>query len=93
MPRSVVFEIDGRSVSAEEGETLLGALWAAHVRSLHRTARSGESRGFFCGIGVCFDCLVVVDGERSVRACMTPIAEGMQVETQQDAGLGRDASG
>jgi predicted molibdopterin-dependent oxidoreductase YjgC len=66
---------------------VLAALWAAGRRTLHVTARTGEPRAFLCGIGVCFDCLVTVDGVRSTRACVTPVAEGMVVETQRDAGV------
>ena len=90
---SVTFLVDGRQEQAVDGTTVLGALWGAGVRSLHRTAKTGEPRGFLCGIGICFDCLVTVDGQRSVRACMTRVTEGMRVETQQDVGLGRDADG
>ena len=42
----------------------------------------GAPRGVFCGMGVCFDCLVVIDGEPSRRACVTFVTEGMRVETQ-----------
>lgn len=84
--RAVTITVDGSPVEACEGESVLAALWAAGVRTLHRTAKAGEPRAFLCGIGVCFDCVVTVDGERSVRACMTPVADGMAVEVQQDAG-------
>lgn len=83
---AVTISVDGSPVEAREGEPILAALWAAGIRALHTTAQREEPRALFCGIGVCFDCLVTVDGERSVRACMTPVAEGMAVETQHDAG-------
>jgi predicted molibdopterin-dependent oxidoreductase YjgC len=79
--------VDGDQVEADEGQSVLAALWGSGRRTLHRTARTGEPRAFFCGIGVCFDCLAEVDGVRSVRACVTPVVEGMVVTTQQDAGL------
>lgn len=85
--RSVRLTVGGRAVEAFEGETVLAALWAAGIRTFHRTARTGESRGPLCGIGICFDCLVTVDGERSTRACTTPVADGMAVELQRDAGF------
>jgi sarcosine oxidase subunit alpha len=81
------FIVDGDEVEAYEGESVLAALWASGRRTLHRTARTGEPRAFFCGIGVCFDCRVEVEGVRSVRACVTAVADGMVVTTQQDAGL------
>lgn len=84
--RTVAITVDGQAVEAREGESVLAALWAAEIRVLHRTATTGEPRGLLCGIGLCFDCLVTVDGERSTRACMTPVADGMAVEVQRDAG-------
>jgi aerobic-type carbon monoxide dehydrogenase small subunit (CoxS/CutS family) len=62
------------------------ALLAAGKRSLRVTPRRGEPRGLFCGMGVCFDCLVEVDGRPSVRACRTTVKAGMRVETQQGLG-------
>jgi predicted molibdopterin-dependent oxidoreductase YjgC len=86
--RGAAFEIefDGRPIAAHEGETVLGALWAAGVAALHVTARSGEPRGFYCGMGACFDCLAEVDGARNTRTCLTPARPGLVVRTQQDAG-------
>ncbi|HEY4347566.1 MAG TPA: (2Fe-2S)-binding protein [Gaiellaceae bacterium] len=86
-PGTVAIEVDGRPLEANEGHSVLAALWSSGTRTLHRTARTSEPRGFLCGIGVCFECLVVVDGVRSTRACMVPVADGMKVETQDDAGL------
>ena len=54
--------VNGEETRAFEGETVLAALWAAGERTLHTTARTQEPRGFFCGMGVCFDCLVTIDG-------------------------------
>ena len=56
----------------------------------HRAPVAGATRGVFCGMGVCFDCLVVIDGEPSRRACVTFAREGMRVETQ--VGFGEAAS-
>lgn len=83
---SVTVTIDGEEVEAVAGEPVLAAVWAGGARALHRTARAGEPRAFFCGIGICFDCLVTIDGEPNVRACMTPVTAGMSIETQRDAG-------
>ena len=78
---SVTIEFEGRNIAARRGESIAAALTAAGVRGL-RTTRSGVERGIFCGMGVCFDCLVVIDGEPSRRACVTFVTEGMRVETQ-----------
>lgn len=83
---SISIYVDGREVHAFEGETVLAALWAHGEHTLHTTARTHEPRGFFCGMGVCFDCLVTVDGSFSVRACLEPVRAGMQITLQRDAG-------
>ena len=81
--RSIRVSFAGRPVTALEGETVAAALTAAGIRTL-RTNERGEPRGVFCGMGVCFDCLVRIDGKAGQRACMTKVAEGMRI--QPDAG-------
>ena len=73
--------VDGQPIPAYEGETVAAALLAAGRRALCGETPGGEPRGIFCGIGVCFDCLVTVDGAQTVRACVTPVRDGMQVTT------------
>jgi sarcosine oxidase subunit alpha len=82
----VSIHVDDRVVRAFEGESVLAALWANGVRTLHMTARTHEPRGFFCGMGICFDCLVTIDGVVNVRACVEPVRDGMQITLQRDAG-------
>ena len=74
------------SRSAVEGESIAAALLASGRRSTRVTARAGEPRGYFCGMGVCHDCLVTADGLPNVRACMTPVKEGLRVEIQRGLG-------
>ena len=76
--RPVEILFSARPVTALEGETVAAALTAAGIRTL-RTDDRGEPRGVFCGMGVCFDCLVRIDGRASQRACMTKVAEGMRI--------------
>jgi aerobic-type carbon monoxide dehydrogenase small subunit (CoxS/CutS family) len=78
--------LDGEPITAFAGETVAAALFAASRRTLRITAVAGTPRGVFCGMGVCYDCLVVIDGEPSRRACLTFAAEGMRVETQHGFG-------
>ena len=80
---SISIEFEGRAVPAIEGETVAAALTAAGVAALRRT-RNGEARGVFCGMGVCFECLVTVDGRSGQRACMTGARDGMRVATHRD---------
>ena len=73
--------LDGRAVNAYEGETVAAVLLAeGHIAT--RKTRSGSPRGVYCGMGVCFDCLVVVDGVPNTRACVTWVREGMDVARQ-----------
>ena len=86
--RPWVLFFDGRSVPAEPGESVGAALTNAGIRSWRLTRTLGRPRGLFCGIGVCFDCLVSVDGLPNQRACLTPVAPRMRVDsgssTQQE---------
>jgi predicted molibdopterin-dependent oxidoreductase YjgC len=79
------FTLDAQLVQAYPGETIAAALLAAGIRTLRRTRKSGAPRGIFCGMGVCFDCLIVVDGRPHLRACLTEAQPGMQVTVQDEA--------
>ena len=81
----VTIMVDGMPVKAYRGETVAGALLANGQRAWRRT-ESGQPRGLFCGMGICFDCLVAVDGVPNVRACITPVVDGMVVETEGPTG-------
>jgi predicted molibdopterin-dependent oxidoreductase YjgC len=74
------FTLDGIPVSALPGDTVASALYAAGIRAWRR-ARPGDERGLLCGIGLCFDCLLTVDGTINLRACQVPARPGMKVET------------
>ena len=80
--------IDGREIEALPGHTIAAALWRAGIMSWRTTRIGGEPRGVFCGIGVCFDCLVTVNGQPNQRACLVPASAGDVVTTQ--AGIGRE---
>jgi predicted molibdopterin-dependent oxidoreductase YjgC len=71
--------LDGRKVSAHDGETVAAVLLAEGIRVFRRN-RSGHARGLYCGMGICYECLVTVDGE-TVRACVTPVTGGIVIET------------
>lgn len=83
-PPPVTIEVDGVNIDAIPGETLATALLAAGIRTFRRT-RSDAPRGPFCNMGVCFDCVVTVDGQAGIRACMSAVREGMRVNTGADA--------
>jgi len=81
----VVVTLDGRPVIAYEGESVAALLLAEGITAT-RVTRDGEPRGVYCGMGVCFDCLVVVDGVPNTRACMTWVRDGMRVAHQEGLG-------
>ncbi len=81
----VLLDVDGRAVAAVLGESIAAALTAAGVMALRSTAR-GASRGLFCGMGVCQDCLVEVDGVSHRRACMTKVTGPHRVRSQRFPG-------
>ena len=75
----VTLLIDGEPLHARRGQTVAAALLASGRRVLRRTRRTGKLRGLFCAMGVCFDCVMTIDGQPGVRACMTKVRDGMQV--------------
>lgn len=85
-PEMTIF-FDGEEIPAKAGEPIASALLASGVRVFRETAKKGYPRGIFCGIGRCTDCVMTVDGQPNVRTCVTPVRQGMKVETQK--GLGR----
>jgi predicted molibdopterin-dependent oxidoreductase YjgC len=89
--KTVTITVDGRPIEAYEGEPIAVALLAAGKRVLRYTEKLGEPRGIFCALGRCTDCAMVVDGRPNVRTCVTPVREGMRVETQRGRGQRRDS--
>jgi predicted molibdopterin-dependent oxidoreductase YjgC len=87
----VTLTLDGREVGAHEGESVAALLFAEGVVAT-RLTQGGEPRGVFCGMGVCFDCLVVVDGVPNTRACVTWVREGMRVARQDGLGPAQEES-
>ena len=74
----VEFSFEGEAVTAYAGDSIAMALWAADAAAVRNSSRDGEPRGVLCNMGICYECLVVVDGE-SVRSCTTPVRAGMVV--------------
>ena len=80
--REISILLDGETIKAFEGESV-AAVMMVNGNVAMRTTTEGQPRGVFCGMGVCFDCLVVVDDVPNTRACMTWVKEGMNVTTQR----------
>ena len=91
-----MIRFDGHPVASRAGQTVAAALTAAGIRTW-RTTRKGAPRGLFCGMGVCQDCLVTIDGRPNQRACMASITGPHEVRSQVAlpdfaAGAGRVAA-
>jgi len=83
----VTFSFNGRSVTAARGDTLAVALLAAGVDTVRDSVVGGEPRAPYCLMGVCFECLVTVDGIQNRQSCLVEVREGMVVTSQSGARL------
>ena len=81
----ITIEFEGQPVTAQEGDTVATALLRAGQWTFRTTAVNGRARGPFCMMGVCFDCLVEIDGLANSQACMTNVQAGMRIKRQQGA--------
>ena len=86
---SIALTVDGNPIAARAGDTVAAALMAAGIPQCRTTPVTMSTRAPYCLMGVCFECLVTIDGIGSRQACLIPVREGMQVETQ----LGRREAG
>lgn len=77
--KSLSIHVEGRDVAAVEGQPLAMALLGGGVIPFRHTAVSGAPRAPLCLMGVCFDCLVEVDGVQNVQSCMVEVCDGMRV--------------
>lgn len=82
-PPDCRIEWDGRELPARAGESLAAALLAAGVLVFRETPVSGAPRGPLCMMGACFDCLVTVEGQENVQACLTPVRPGLSAAPQR----------
>ena len=81
MTEKISFTFNGQAFTCESGQSVAAALIAAHNLELRRTRFEGEPRSIFCGIGICFDCVVVIDGVANQRSCLIEAKPGMKVES------------
>ena len=78
----VKFSFDGREMTGYEGEPIAVALKENGVMVHRYTMKKHEPRGIFCAIGRCTDCVMIVNGRANIRTCITPLEEGMKIQTQ-----------
>ncbi|MGL4528756.1 MAG: (2Fe-2S)-binding protein [Beijerinckiaceae bacterium] len=75
--------LEGVALKAESGESLAAVILRAPEPWTRTTPVSESPRAPYCMMGVCFECLVEVDGRASVQSCLTPVRDGMQVKRQR----------
>ena len=80
MPETVTLTVDGVSVSMPAGSIVASAILKRGKHAFRRSVR-GEARGPLCGMGICFECRVTIDGEAHCRSCQTTCENGMDVRT------------
>jgi D-hydroxyproline dehydrogenase subunit gamma len=74
--------IDGRATPVRAGDTVAAALLSAGILASRAAEVSGTPRAPYCMMGVCFECLVTVDGVGNRQGCLVPVVPGMRIETQ-----------
>jgi len=79
---TLAVSVDGQRIEVRAGDTVAAALLAAGFDHCRTTPVSGAPRAPYCMMGVCFECLVTVDGIGNRQGCLIPVTEGMQIETQ-----------
>ena len=82
MPELVTLKVNDAPVSVPTGSMVAAAVLQAGV-SLFRRSVTGEARGPLCGMGICFECRVSVNGVAHVRSCQTLCENGMDVRTDE----------
>jgi len=82
----VTFEYEGDTLTARRGDSVAAALLAGNHATFRTTPVNDAARGPFCMMGVCFDCLVEIDGVANRQACMIEVRDGMRVARQRGAG-------
>jgi len=80
MPDQVSLKVNGASISVPSGTTVAVAM--ALAGQLCRTSVTGEPRGPLCGMGICFECRVTINGIPHCRSCQSPCEPGMEVKSE-----------
>jgi predicted molibdopterin-dependent oxidoreductase YjgC len=80
--KTISIFFDGKKIKALKGDTIASALISNGILKFSVTRKNKEPRGYFCGIGLCTDCMMTVNGVRNVRTCITEVEENMKIERQ-----------
>ena len=85
--KPVNIKVDGKPIEAYQGETVAAAMMAAGIRTFNKSHKHKQPRSLYCGMGVCYECLVRINGVHAQRACVTYVEEGMVIETERELEL------
>ena len=83
--KRVTIYINDRPYGVPADESVAAAVLASGIRYTRTTPVSGAHRAPYCMMGVCFECLMVIDGKANQRACQRTVADGMFIECPQTA--------
>ncbi len=86
MAETVTVYVEGKALVVDARETAAGAALVAGLVYTRESPVNGDQRAPYCMMGVCFECLMVIDGVPSRQACMTPVREGMRIARQVTTG-------
>lgn len=81
---TVVIQLDGRALQVPGGGSVAAALLSADVTAFRKSV-SGEPRAPVCGMGICFECRLTIDGTPHQRSCLVQVRDGMTIETGANA--------
>lgn len=84
--KPVLFYLNGRQVQGQESDTIASALLLNGIATNRKSVLANQPRGPACLMGVCYECLVTINGKHNQQACQHLIEEGMRVETSTEAG-------
>jgi len=84
-PSPIEVLVDGVATPARAGQSVAATLLAAGHPACRTTPVSGAPRGPYCMMGVCFDCLVTIDGTPNRQGCLVTVQSGMRIDTQRGA--------
>lgn len=82
---TVTITFDARSLTVPANVTVAAALLGAGINRLRNSVVGGQPRAPYCLMGICFECLVTIDGIQNRQACMTTVADGMVISSQSGA--------
>lgn len=79
--KPVLITVNQKNVTAYEGELVSTVLHCEGIRVFQRKHMNGRPSGIYCGMGICYECLVKINGVPNIRACQTPVEDGMIIST------------